>query len=76
MLGRIVVGRFVKKFCVITSYQKSVRKARWHPQLPMIVSRERDRHRLSKKRRAATQVDADIKDLTHRHADQLALRLT
>ena len=47
MLGSVVIGGFVQKLGGVAEHHKAVRKARWHPELAVVVGAQFSAHPLA-----------------------------
>ena len=75
MLGIPVVGGFVEELGTFAEHHKAVRKARRHPQLPLVVRAQALAHPLAKGGGRLAQIDGHIKHFAFDHAHQFALGL-
>ena len=73
--GCIVVGRFVEELRHLGQHHKPVRKARWHPQLAVVVFAQFFSYPLAKGRRTLANVHRHINHRAAHHPHQLALGL-
>ena len=73
MLGVPVVRGLVKKLSCFAGDDKAMGKARWHPQLALVVCRQFNAHPFAEVGRRATQIDCHVKHSALGHANQFAL---
>lgn len=73
MLGVPIIRGLVEKLRGITRDDKSMGKAGWNPELPLVFSRKHDTNPFAEIRRTPPQIDGDIEDFTLRRTHQFSL---